>query len=101
MVEQRNPQCQTCGRYHVGSCNLEVRCFECGELGHVKRNCPTPVSIVSDQDTKFVSKFWQGFQSAMGTELCTSTAFHPQTDGQSERTIQTLEGMLRACAREY
>jgi len=60
-----------------------------------------PVSIVSDRDTKFVSKFWQGFPSSLGTELCTSTGFHPQTDGQSERTIQTLEDMLRACALEY
>jgi len=60
-----------------------------------------PLSIVSDRDTKFASKFWQGYQSAMGTQLNLSTAFHPQTDGQSERTIQTLEDMLRACAIEY
>jgi len=60
-----------------------------------------PLSIVSDQDTKFVSKFWRGFQSAMETELCVSTTFHPQSDGQSERTIQTLEDMLRACTLEY
>jgi len=60
-----------------------------------------PLSIVSDRDTKLASKFWQGFQSAMGTQLNLSTAFHPQTDGQSERTIQTLEDMLRACAIEY
>jgi len=60
-----------------------------------------PLSTVSDWDTKFASQFWQGFQSAMGTELCLSTAFHPQTDGQSERTMQTLEDMLRACVLEY
>jgi len=60
-----------------------------------------PLSIVSDKDTKFTSKFWQGFQSTMGIELCLSTAFHPQTDGQSERTIQTLEDMLRACSLDY
>jgi len=46
-----------------------------------------PLSIVSDRDTKLASKFWQGFQSAMGTELNLSIAFHPETDGQSERTI--------------
>ncbi|KAL4199083.1 hypothetical protein AMTRI_Chr03g49450 [Amborella trichopoda] len=56
-----------------------------------------PVSIVSDRDTRFTSKFWARLQSAMGTRLAFSTAFHPQTDGQSERTIQTLEDMLRAC----
>jgi len=60
-----------------------------------------PISIVSDHDTKFASRFWHGFQTAMGTELNLSTAFHPQTDGQSERTIQTLEDMLRACALDY
>ena len=54
------------------------------------------LSILSNRDAKFVSKFWHGFQSTMGTELCLSTTFHPQTYGQSERTIQTLEDMLRS-----
>ena len=56
-----------------------------------------PVSIISDRDTRFTSRFWQKFQEELGTRLHFSTAFHPQTDGQSERTIQTLEDMLRAC----
>jgi len=60
-----------------------------------------PLSIISDRDTKFASRFWQGFQTALGTEVHLSTAFHPQTNGQSERTIQTLEDMVRACALEY
>jgi transposase InsO family protein len=56
-----------------------------------------PKSIVSDQDSKFVSKFWQSLHNALGTKLSLSVAFHPQTDGQSERTIQTLEDMLHTC----
>ena len=56
-----------------------------------------PVSIVSDRDLRFTAHFWKSFQKAMGTWLTMSTAFHPQTDGQSERTIQVLEYMLRAC----
>ena len=39
MKGQANPQCQTCGGYHIGACNLEVRCYGCGEPGHIKRNC--------------------------------------------------------------
>ena len=58
----------------------------------------TPTRIISDRDPRFTSRFWEKFQEALGTELSFSTAFHPQTDGQSERTIQTLEDMLRACA---
>ncbi|KAI9105147.1 hypothetical protein K1719_022676 [Acacia pycnantha] len=59
-----------------------------------------PTEIVSDRDTRFTSNFWKALQEAMGTRLKYSTAYHPQTDGQTERTIQTLEDMLRACAIE-
>ena len=60
-----------------------------------------PVSIVSDRDPRFTSRFWPSLQIALGTRLHFSTTFHPQTDGQSERTIQTLEDMLRACVMEF
>jgi len=60
-----------------------------------------PLTVVLDRDTKFASKFWHGFETATSTELCFSTAYHPQSDGQSERTIQILEDMLRACALDY
>ena len=56
-----------------------------------------PISIVSDREPRFTTQFWKSFQKAMGTQLSMSTAFHPQTDGQSKRTIQILEDLLRAC----
>nr|GFA26545.1 reverse transcriptase [Tanacetum cinerariifolium] len=61
----------------------------------------TPSAIVSDRDPRFTSRFWKGLQKAWGTRLKFSTTFHPQTDGQSERTIQTLEYILRSCALEW
>ncbi|KAI3826276.1 hypothetical protein L1987_00321 [Smallanthus sonchifolius] len=60
-----------------------------------------PISIISDRDARFTSRFWQSLQKALGTRLDISTAYHPQTDGQSERTIQTLEDMLRACVIDF
>lgn len=60
-----------------------------------------PERIVSDRDGRFTSRFWHQVQEALGTRLHFSTAFHPQTDGQSERTIQTLEDMLRSCVLEW
>nr|GFC41860.1 putative reverse transcriptase domain-containing protein [Tanacetum cinerariifolium] len=57
-----------------------------------------PISIISDCDPRFTSKFWRSLQNALGTRLDMSTAYHPETDGQSERTIQTLKDMLRAYA---
>ncbi|GJT78336.1 putative reverse transcriptase domain-containing protein [Tanacetum coccineum] len=59
-----------------------------------------PISIISDRDSHFTSKFWQSLQSALGTQLDMSTTYHPKTDGQSERTIQTLEDMLQALLRQ-
>ena len=56
------------------------------------------MSIVSNRDTRFMSRFWRALQEVFGTVLNYSIAFHPQTDGQTERTIQTLGDMLRACA---
>ncbi|KZV20037.1 DNA/RNA polymerase superfamily protein [Dorcoceras hygrometricum] len=60
-----------------------------------------PVSIVSDRDPRFNSRFWKSLQTALGTRLAMSTAYHPQTDGQYERTIQTLEDMLRAVVLDF
>ncbi|GJT59468.1 putative reverse transcriptase domain-containing protein [Tanacetum coccineum] len=60
-----------------------------------------PVLIIYDRDPRFTSNFWRSFQKAMGTRLDMSTAYHPETDGQSERTIQTLEDMLRACVIDF
>ncbi|GJU98404.1 putative reverse transcriptase domain-containing protein [Tanacetum coccineum] len=59
------------------------------------------VSIISDRGSKFMSLFWKALHKALGTRLDMSTAYHPQTDGQSERTIQTLEDMLCACVLDF
>ncbi|GJR60676.1 putative reverse transcriptase domain-containing protein [Tanacetum coccineum] len=60
-----------------------------------------PVSIISDRDGRFTSLFWKALNKALRTRLDMSTAYHPETDGQSERTIQTLEDMLRACVLDF
>ena len=70
-------------------------------MDNIVRLNGTPVTIVSDRDPRFTSKLWKEFQEAMGTELRFSTAFHPQTDGQSEMTIQVLEDLLRSCVLDW
>ncbi|KAM0046481.1 putative nucleotidyltransferase, Ribonuclease H [Helianthus debilis subsp. tardiflorus] len=60
-----------------------------------------PISIISDRDARFTSELWQAMHKSFGSRLDMSTAYHPQTDGQSERTIQTLEDMLRACVIDF
>ncbi|GJZ89235.1 putative reverse transcriptase domain-containing protein [Tanacetum coccineum] len=60
-----------------------------------------PISIIFDRDSRFTSRFWQSMQKALGTQLDMSTDYHPQTDGQSEHTIQTLEDMLKAYVMDF
>lgn len=59
-----------------------------------------PSSIVSDRDLRFTSRFWDNLQGALGTKLKLSSADHPQTDSYTERIIQSLKDLLRACALE-
>ena len=58
-------------------------------------------SIVSNRDPRFTSRFWQSLQNALGTQLRMSSEYHPQADGQSERTIQSLEDLLRTCVLDH
>ncbi|GJR14260.1 putative reverse transcriptase domain-containing protein [Tanacetum coccineum] len=60
-----------------------------------------PVSIIFDRDGKFTSYFWKSLNKALGTRLDMSMTYHLQTDGQSERTIQTLEDKLPACVLDF
>jgi hypothetical protein len=57
--------------------------------------------IMSDRGTQFTSRFWERLHEALDTQLRLSSAYHPQTDGQTERVNQILEDMLRACALQY
>ncbi|GKA33329.1 putative reverse transcriptase domain-containing protein [Tanacetum coccineum] len=70
-------------------------------LNEIAARHDVTISIISDRDSRFTSRFWQSMQEALGTQLDMSTAYHPQTDGQSEHTIQTLEDMLRACVLDF
>ena len=70
-------------------------------INEIVRLHGVPVTIVSDRDPRFTSRFWPKLQNALGATLHFSIAFHPQTDGQSERTIQTLEDMLRTCVLDF
>ena len=60
-----------------------------------------PLSIISDRDARFTSQFWRWVQRALGTQLKFSTAFDPQTDGRTEKTMQKLEDMLRSCVMDF
>ncbi|KAL4346647.1 hypothetical protein GQ457_17G011550 [Hibiscus cannabinus] len=70
-------------------------------ISEIVRLHGVPLSIISDRDPKLTSRFWRALQDALGTNLNFSTAFHPQTDGQSERVIQILEDMLRGCVIDF
>ncbi|GKA62221.1 putative reverse transcriptase domain-containing protein [Tanacetum coccineum] len=70
-------------------------------LNEIVARHSVPISIISDRNSYFTSRFWQSMQEALGTCLDMSMAYHPQIDGQSEHTIQTLEDILRACVLDF
>ena len=70
-------------------------------LREIVRLHGVPKTIVSDRDGRFTSRLWKCIQEGLGSRLDFSTAFHPQTDGQSERTIQVLEDLLRLCVLDF
>ncbi|KAK8623622.1 hypothetical protein V6N13_064989 [Hibiscus sabdariffa] len=70
-------------------------------ISEIVRLHGVPLSIITDRDPKLTSRFWQALHDALGTSLNFSTAFHPQTDGQSERVIQILEDILRGCVIDF
>ncbi|XP_070015155.1 uncharacterized protein [Nicotiana sylvestris] len=86
---------------------LPVKSTDTGEqyaqlyIKEIVRLHGTPLSIISDQGAQFTANFWKKFQQGLGTQVNLSTVFHPQTNGQAEQTIQTLEDMLRACVLDF
>ena len=82
---------------HFAACTKEVSAPEYARLfvDHVFRLHGLPEVIISDRDPRFTNKFWKHLFALLGTDLQFGTAYHPQTDGQSERMIQTLENFLR------
>ena len=70
-------------------------------INEIVRLHGVPLSIISDRGPQFTSHFRKSFQKSLGTQVNLSTTFHPQTDGQAERTIHTLEDMLRACVIDF
>ena len=64
-------------------------------ISEIVRPHGIPKRIISYQGWVFTGQFWTSFQEALGTQLNFSTTYHPETDGQTERTNQTLEDMLR------
>jgi transposase InsO family protein len=70
-------------------------------LEQIVRLHGVPKTIISDRGPQFIARFWEQLQSALGSKLIRSSAYHPQTDGQTERVNQILEDMLRACIIHY
>ncbi|GKF45611.1 reverse transcriptase domain-containing protein, partial [Tanacetum coccineum] len=109
------PKCTKCHFHHNGPCTQ--KCHKCNKVGHFTRDCRSTGNIniantqkgngaashliYFDRNGRFTSNFWKSFQKALGTDISMSTAYHPETNGQSERTIQTLEEMLRPCVIDF
>nr|GEX96667.1 putative reverse transcriptase domain-containing protein [Tanacetum cinerariifolium] len=91
---------QRCWLELLADYDCEIR-YHLGKENEIISRHGVPISIISDHDSHFTSRFWQSLQNALGTQLDMSITYHHETGGQSERTIQTLEDMLRACAIDF
>ena len=82
---------------HFAPCTKEISAEKYAQLfiDHLFKHLGLPEAIISNRDPRFTSRFWKELFQKLGTDLRFSTAFHPQTDGQSERTIRVLENFLR------
>ncbi|GJV06355.1 putative reverse transcriptase domain-containing protein [Tanacetum coccineum] len=70
-------------------------------LNRIVARYEIPALIIRDRDRRFTSNFWRSFQKDLGIDISMSNAYHPKTDGQSERTIQTLEDIVHACVIDF
>jgi hypothetical protein len=70
-------------------------------IKHIDRLHGVPKTIISDRGSLFVARFWEQLHKSLGTKIIRSSAYHPQTDGQTERVNQILEDMLRACVIHF
>ena len=88
---------------HFLAMNLRMSMVKLAQLyiKEIVRLHGVPSSIVLDRDPRFTSRFWQTLQSALGSKLTMSSGYHPQTDGQSKRTIQSLEDLFRTCILDH
>ncbi|XP_070029575.1 uncharacterized protein [Nicotiana sylvestris] len=80
--------------YHPGKANVVADALSRKSMGVLAH-------LAVQRGPQFTAKFWQAFQKRLGTKVNLSTTFHPQTDGQAERTIQTLEDMMCACVIDF
>ena len=88
-------------RFLAGKTTYSAKDYAKIYLTKIVRLQGVPLSIISDRGPQFTSHFWKSFQKGLGTQVNLSITFYPHTDGQAERTIQTLEDMLRACVIDF
>ncbi|GJW33518.1 putative reverse transcriptase domain-containing protein [Tanacetum coccineum] len=95
-----DPMCLTCAKLKAEH-QKPPGLLQQPEIPEIVCRHEVPMSIISNRDPRFASRFWRSLQGSLGKNLNMSTAYHPETDGQSERTIQTLKDMLRACVIDF
>ncbi|WMV09673.1 hypothetical protein MTR67_003058 [Solanum verrucosum] len=78
-----------------------AKCLNCQQVKVEHQRTGGFSQDIDNRGTQFTSHFWKAFQKGLGTKVRLSTTFHPQTDSQAKRTIQTLEDMLRACVIDF